>query len=214
MRKIISIFLCGLIGAFSFLAVSPALAVNINNWLNNHNSNQLDLVNIGTPSSEAGHDLQGWGPIEPQTHGGNWGQIASETSCGLCDSLVCDKALRVTYASNEPDDPAINGRMASLTLDPKKGSAKKIKMRVLDGVGDDDFMVFVKNKKGNNVLVYTYLSDPSTAEVWKIHEIDLTPFSLAKNKPLVVTIMATGSNWAQFGTYGQLGIDWISLEKK
>ena len=30
-----------------------------------------DWVDIGCP--DAGHNLQGWGPPEPETHGGNWG---------------------------------------------------------------------------------------------------------------------------------------------
>lgn len=34
-----------------------------------------DSVDIGKPASEAGHNLQGWGPIEPATHGGTWGGI-------------------------------------------------------------------------------------------------------------------------------------------
>ncbi|MFC1910845.1 cellulase family glycosylhydrolase [Chloroflexota bacterium] len=31
------------------------------------------FVDVGDPVSEAGHDLDGWGPIEPATHGGQWG---------------------------------------------------------------------------------------------------------------------------------------------
>jgi hypothetical protein len=34
-----------------------------------------DMVDIGDPTSEAGHNLQGWGPIEPATNGGTWGGI-------------------------------------------------------------------------------------------------------------------------------------------
>jgi len=30
-------------------------------------------VDIGNETSEAGHNLEGWGPVEPTTHGGNWG---------------------------------------------------------------------------------------------------------------------------------------------
>jgi len=32
-------------------------------------------VDIGDTASEAGHNLVGWGPIEPATSGGNWGSI-------------------------------------------------------------------------------------------------------------------------------------------
>ena len=34
-----------------------------------------DSVDIGDPTSEAGHNLQDWGPIEPATNGGYWGGI-------------------------------------------------------------------------------------------------------------------------------------------
>lgn len=34
-----------------------------------------DGVDIGKPDSETGHNLIGWGPIEPATSGGNWGGI-------------------------------------------------------------------------------------------------------------------------------------------
>jgi len=34
-----------------------------------------DSVDIGDTSSEAGHNLVGWGPVEPATSGGNWGGI-------------------------------------------------------------------------------------------------------------------------------------------
>ena len=33
----------------------------------------IDTVDIGDPTSEASHNLYGWGPIEPFTHGGSWG---------------------------------------------------------------------------------------------------------------------------------------------
>ena len=32
-----------------------------------------DSVDIGDPSSESGHNLVSWGPIEPATSNGNWG---------------------------------------------------------------------------------------------------------------------------------------------
>lgn len=34
-----------------------------------------DSVDIGLPSSEAGHNLLGWGPIEPMAHGGGYGGV-------------------------------------------------------------------------------------------------------------------------------------------
>jgi len=34
-----------------------------------------DSVDVGDTCSESGHNLVGWGPIEPATHGGSWGGI-------------------------------------------------------------------------------------------------------------------------------------------
>lgn len=179
---------------------------------------KLDFVNIGDPTSEAGHNLTGWGPIEPATNGGNWGQIATETGCGIdFEGATCDKALRVTYSGNNPaeaDHPLLDGRMASVTLGHKSwGLVGGLKIRVLDGVANDDFVVFVKNNRGNWEQVYSYVSDPSTTEVWKIHTINFAPGVWFK-KSVEVAIMATGSDWAQKNTYGQLGVDWIKLTGK
>lgn len=174
---------------------------------------RLDFVNLGTSASQTVHNAQGWGPAEPETNGGGWGGIATETDCGLTTSTDCDKLAAVTYAAGEPDKPAVNGRMATVTLNPVKnkwGIVRAIKIRALDGAANDDFMVFIKNKRGNWENIYTYASDPSTAEIWKIHEINL-PLRNWFNKPLELGIMSTASDWASKSTYGQLGIDWIEL---
>jgi len=101
---------------------------------------RLDFVNIGSPASEAGHNLQGWGLVEPTTSGGNWGAIATESSCGLTNPADCDKLLRTTYAKSESDHPrVIDGRMATVTLNPnhnKWGLVKSLKIRVLDGIAN------------------------------------------------------------------------------
>lgn len=49
-----------------------------------------DGVDIGMPDSETGHNLIGWGPIEPATSGGNWG--------GIDD-------CRATWAPDEDQEP-------------------------------------------------------------------------------------------------------------
>jgi hypothetical protein len=62
---------------------------------------RLDFVNIGTaegPDGEAIHQAAGWGPIEPITHGGNWGAIGTESGCDLRQPRECDKLTRVTWA--------------------------------------------------------------------------------------------------------------------
>ena len=162
-----------------------------------------DEVDIGDTSSEVGHDLLGWGPIEPATHGGGWG--------GVDDT-------RVTYAGDEDDSPKVEGgRAATLKLNPQSDSCylwrMGLKMRILDGIGDDDFVVFVKNWAGHWIEVFSYDSDPSTAETWKEHNIPLAGYVVSRRRPFEIKIMATGSDWASKGTYGQLGVDWIKLLK-
>jgi len=57
-----------------------------------------DTVDIGSPTSEAGHNLIGWGPEEPSTPGGGYGGI---TDC------------RTTW---EPTDSSSNARGATVVL--------------------------------------------------------------------------------------------------
>lgn len=174
----------------------------------------LDVVNLGDPTSETGHNLEGWGPIEPDTHGGNWGNISGEAGCDLPEGMACDKKLRTAYATDEPDHPEIKGRMASVTLKPEKkswGLMRGVEMRVLDGIGNDDFLVFAKDKFDRQIMVSKYISDESTAEKWVVHNFQLEPKFWLTPGPIELTIMATGSDWEQKKTYGQLGVDWIKL---
>jgi len=199
----------------TFLVAGVGLSVAFSAFALPNLLNRVDFVNIGDVNSETGHNLAGWGPVEPSTNGGNWGEIGNDvlgTDCDLADGQICDAVCRVAYSATEPDSPDNNGRSAYLTLNKNKGwGPKEIKMRVLDGIADDDFMVFIKNKKGNwVVLADEYNSDPSATEVWKVHTFAL-PFSTWNNKPIELRIMATASDWNQKATYGQLGVDWIEL---
>jgi hypothetical protein len=157
----------------------------------------LDRVDIGNPQSEHCHFLRGWGPIEPATHGGTWGDFGQT-----------GENCRVVYynTTDPPDKP-----WAKLTLYTIKGAAKTLKIRALDGIADDSFEVYVKNPSGKWILVYSYTADPSTEEKWIIHEIELPP-KVAKGITLRIKIVLTGETpWWGFDTYGQLAIDWIEL---
>ncbi len=175
----------------------------------------LDFVNIGDVVSEAGHNLVGWGPKEPETNNGNWGKIVDNvmgSDCDLEEGKECDALCRVVYSGNNPieiDSP--DSRSAYVTLNKVNGwGPKKVRMRFLDGIADDDFMVFVQGKKGDWVLADEYDSDPSTTEYWVVREFNL-PFSTWNTKPIELRIMATASDWSSKDTFGQLGIDWIEL---
>lgn len=83
-----------------------------------------------------------------------------------------------------------------------------LEVDVLDGIADDSFDVYV-----DDVLVYSYsngepVNDP---EVWHVHNVDLTGFMIPCYGTHTVKIDATGPAWQHHGTYGQLGVNEISL---
>lgn len=208
MKKIVIIGLVLMVGlgiAFTSFAKGPTSLFR-----------RIDFINIGDSVSEAAHNLKGWGPVEPITNGGNWGEIGNDMSgsdCDLPEGQSCDGACRVTYNGTEQDHPSERAAYLTFKLKSKHGLIRGLRIRALEGIANDDFMVFVKNRKGNWILAYTYESDlSSTEEVWKVHNIKLHPrdwFHLGK--PLEVSIMATGDTWNSHDTYGQLGIDWVEL---
>jgi hypothetical protein len=158
----------------------------------------LDRVDIGDPNDEVGYDINepDWGPPEPFTNGGNWGGIGAGKQCRV-----------VWHAASDPTP-----RCATLTLDTGgAGFARHIKMRVLDGIADDSFNVYVKNPGGDWVLVYSYTSDPSTSEYWVVHHIYSFPAGKGQGTAIEIKIEATGAAWSGFPTYGQLGVDWVEV---
>lgn len=153
-----------------FLSAAPAMAA-------------LYTVDIGTPTSEAGYNLQGWGPVEPTTHGGNYGGIAT-------DPLSWDGLCRVIWDSSD-DDPS-----ASLTFSTPVNS---VTIRHLTGLADDSFNV---NVYGGSVLWGSIDDTTSSTEVWTTSTLDG-----AASK--TITLTATGAKWSGFDTYGQVAIDRI-----
>jgi len=92
----------------------------------------------------------------------------------------------------------------------RKCKARRIVLRVLDGIADDSFNVYVSNRLGAWVLAYSYVADPSKDEVWIEHEIRLPnveglfPF-------LHLMIVPTNVGWDGYNTWGQLAVDYIEL---
>ncbi|MDD1653597.1 MAG: hypothetical protein LUQ64_03535, partial [Methanomicrobiales archaeon] len=166
----------------------------------------VDSVDIGLASSETGHNLAGWGLVEPANSGGNYG--------GITDT-------RVAWTPDTPGD----ARSASFTLavtDTTKDHY--LLMKVLDGVADDSFVVFVN---GNPVYSFTgknnpvsggqnYFGDPASTntadEKWETHGIFLAKeiLSVGDNP---VTVIPTGPQWSGFDPYGQLAVDTVELLK-
>lgn len=107
-----------------------------------------------------------------------------------------------------PTDPDNAGYCTFTGLTAK---AKLIEMRVLDGIADDSFNVYVKNPAGFWVLVYTYAADPSTAEDWKVHTISGFPAGKGQGSTVEIKIEPTNVGWSGFATYGQLAVDYIKI---
>jgi hypothetical protein len=158
----------------------------------------LHKVDIGNPTSEAGNVMAGWGPIEPATHGGNWGGFN-----------VTGEDCRVIWDISD-DDPS-----ATITLDRgvRPGAATAIRMRHLDGLADDSFDVYVKDVHGTYVKIGSWAGSPGP-EKWVIDEFALpngNTLQLARGRDVEVELVATGQEWSGFGTYGQVAFDWIEL---
>jgi len=150
-----------------------------------------DYVDIGNPASEAGHALTGWGPIEPDTNGGGWGGIGSESPPGKC---------RTTW-SLEEDDPV--ERWASLELDfgISDTETKCLTFRHLDGGSDDSFDLSIDG------TVVLSLAAPPQTETWYWASFDATGFTGIHT----VKFEATGPAGTNFDGYGQLAIDKIYI---
>lgn len=146
----------------------------------------LDYIDIGDPTSEAGHRLNGWGPIEPATSGGVYG--------GIDD-------CRVTWEPAARDTrPA---RSASFVMSvPRRFRATHLVLKVLDGLADDSFLVRVNSKK-----VYEYRGLKTGSEDWITHTIPLDSATRSRRRRILVVITATGPAWDHFGRYGQLAVD-------
>jgi len=158
----------------------------------------LDSVDIGSGTLEAAHGVSfpDWGPIEPTTHGGNWGGFGTSGE----DCRV------VWHAAGDPTPG-----YATLTLDTGgAGFARHIVLRVLDGIADDSFNVYVKNPGGDWALVYSY-TDSYTSEEWIVHDIYSFPAGKGQFTAIEIKIEATGDAWGSFNTYGQLAVDWVEV---
>jgi hypothetical protein len=148
----------------------------------------VDSVDIGNITSEAGHNLAGWGPIEPATSGGGYGGV---------DDCRC------TVNSSECGNPDLF--WGSLTLDTGTGmTATELKLRVLDGHGNDSFEVYMN---ANPVYTYNWSGDPS--ENWIEHSINISAQQLSGS--ITVKVDSTASAWSGCSTYGQLAVDWVEL---
>jgi len=150
-----------------------------------------DYVDIGNPASEAGHALTGWGPIEPDTHSGNWGGIGNESPPGKCRTIW----------SPVEDQPVENWASLQLDFGVSDTESKCLKFRYLDGGSDDSFDTFI-----DGTLVLSIAAPPSS-ETWKWAQIDATGYTGVHT----IRFEATEPEGPYYNPYGQVGIDRIFL---
>jgi hypothetical protein len=156
----------------------------------------LDYLNIGDLNTEVTHNIFGWGPVEPATHGGYWG--------GADDGTVRTIWAPQEYASIQGQMQRINSQYswATATLNPMHLECNKtLKIRVLNGVANDSFTVDIN---GNSVYSYSWV--PGAGEYWVTHQIPIGNASVVNLK-----ITATAPQWSSWGTYGQVGVSWIGI---
>lgn len=188
----------------------------------------LDFVNVG--STGDAYLLGSWGPVEPDTHGGNWGNMGSP-SCGVShdgstpSGALCDNKTRVIWEQGSFVETVYvpGSRAAQVTLiNPEGLDGRTLVVRHLDGLADDSFSLQVRgeNAQGKaNTKWYTlgpeYSGEQDSSEDWHV-----TTFSLATDRkgddiPLgdVITIKfrAEGTAWSGHQTWGQVAIDWVAL---
>ncbi|MCK9995664.1 MAG: hypothetical protein KAH56_05200 [Candidatus Krumholzibacteria bacterium] len=140
----------------------------------------VDSVDIGLVSSETGHNLVSWGPVEPSTHGGSFGGIDH---------------CRAIWTNFDTPIPASNDAYIDMSF---AGGPELVSFKHLDGPADDSFEVWM----GGNV-VFTYLDIGLSGERWYVSGFNYTPPSAGV---YTVRFEATGQAWSSWGTYGQVCI--------
>ena len=149
-----------------------------------------DLVDIGNPGSEAGHNLVSWGPIEPANTGGHYGGVED---------------CRVIWAPAAPEEP-----WATIDLDFGECYGPKcLTLQHLEGAAEDafDVLLYPPGEPENARLLFSYPGSPGTSEVW--HK---TAIRVLTSGIMTVKLVAQGEAWSGFGTYGQVAFDAIRVD--
>jgi len=160
--------------------------------------NPIDFVNIGYPASEAGHNLDGWGAIEPAHSGGTWGGAGEDGNCRVISSGYDDG----TGTNNLLD-------WASFTIDFGDSSDPKyLLLRHLDGYALDSFYVYIDalGEPGDEAEVFYWPDEQSQSEVWRTAQI---PLSLTGVH--TVYLLSDQPHWSGWESYGQVAFTWASV---
>jgi hypothetical protein len=145
-----------------------------------------DYVDIGDPDSEAGHNMVGWGPVEPEASGGNYGGIDH---------------CRVVYAFGEL--PTENWATLELDFGPAALTRKCLIVRHLDGQSGTDYWYVTVD--GNYVGAHD--DSPGGGEYWVLAEFDVSGYSGL----CTVKFVSTEDPWSGFDPFGQVAIDEITV---
>lgn len=156
------------------------------------------LTSIGTVQPEnpgTGWACNGW-DITPTS--GNWG--------GRDESQFA-----VVWEPGSPDSFGENGRLARCVFtNCTKLTPRQLKMKVLEGLANDDFWVLMKTADGD-LLVFEY-NESYGGEAWNDSVvIDLPANVFAAGQDVEIKILVTGNAWSGFNTYGQLAVDEIEV---
>ena len=161
----------------------------------------IDFVDIGNLASESTHNLQNWGPIEPNAHPGSWGggiAPGGDTDWRVVSSRYnMDGTLRTDY--NPSDTSNVDWASVDLTFDGYISS-----LIHLEGIAVDSFDMYA-----NDTLIFTYdASGMGGQEQWFDTSIATTYLQGLQT----IKFVSTGPHWSEYNTYGQLAI--ASIEVK
>jgi hypothetical protein len=153
----------------------------------------LDSVDIGDLGSETGHNLNGWGPLEPVTHPGVWGGATPGSS----------RARTVYYSDLDGDKVCEYGDdpWAELVLNTNGYIAKELILSHLDGSADDSFDIYV-----DSTYIDHYSGDLN-GEDWVTSSYTLPDLIGQIN----LRIEVSEPGWTYFCYWGQLAIDWVEV---
>jgi hypothetical protein len=154
------------------------------------------MVTIGTCHPETDATAIGWD--QTPTPGGWGGKNESD--------------FAVVWAPGMQDAPTNPGRMAECTIAGSTGETPTdIDINYLQGLANDDFCVFASVGAGNNLILLGCEDEMNNSgETWATVNFGLKGQG-SSGQDLRVVIIATGNAWPSFNTWGQLAVDYITV---
>jgi hypothetical protein len=158
----------------------------------------IDFVNIGDPAGEAGHNLAGWGPIEPARSGGTWGGAGEDGNCRVISSGYDDG----TGMNNFLD-------WAEFTMNfGDSPGTEYLLLRHLDGYAQDSFYVYIDapGTPGDGTEVFYWPDEQSQSEIWRTAQIPLDLTGVH-----TITLRSDQPHWSGWDQFGQVAFTWAEV---